>query len=70
VDPVGQLGRVQQRLGGDAAAVQAGAADLVLLDEGDLEAEPGAAQRRRVPSGAGTQDHQVVGVRGHVIGSF
>jgi hypothetical protein len=29
---VGDLGRVQQRLGGDAAAVQAGAAQLVLLD--------------------------------------
>ena len=36
---VGDLGRVQQRLGGDAAAVQAGAADLVLLDQGDGLAE-------------------------------
>ena len=32
---VGDLGGVQQRLGRDAAAVQAGAAELVLLDEGD-----------------------------------
>ena len=32
---VGDLGGVQQRLGGDAAAVQAGTAEQVLLDQGD-----------------------------------
>ena len=34
---VGHLGRVQQRLGGDAAPVQAGAAELALLDQRDLQ---------------------------------
>ena len=33
---VGELGGVQERLGGDAAVVQAGAADLARLDEGDV----------------------------------
>ena len=32
---VGDFGGVQQRLGGDAAAVQAGTAEQVLLDQGD-----------------------------------
>ena len=41
---VGDLGGVQQGLGRDAAAVQAGAAELVLLDQGDLQAQLGRAQ--------------------------
>src|SRR6185312_9238073 len=36
---VGDLTAVQERLGGDAAAVQSGATDLVLLDEDDVEPE-------------------------------
>ena len=56
---VGDLGGVQQRLGGDAADVQAGAAELVLLDERDAQAELGGAQRTRVAAGPRSQDHDV-----------
>ena len=56
---VGDLGRVQQRLGRDAAAVQTRAAELVLLDQGDGEAELDGAQRRRVPSAAAAEDDNV-----------
>ncbi len=59
---VGDLGGVQQRLGGDAAPVQAGATELVLLDEGDREAQLGRAQRAGVPAGTPAQDQDVVGV--------
>ncbi len=59
---VGDLGGVQQRLGGDAAAVQAGTAQLVLLDEGHREAQLGRAQRAGVPAGTPAQDQDVVGV--------
>src|SRR5699024_12099733 len=45
---VGDLRGVQQGLRGDAPAVQAGAADLVLLDEGDGHAEFGSPERRGV----------------------
>ena len=41
---VGDLGGVQQRLGGDAADVQAGAAEVALLDEADRQAELSGAQ--------------------------
>ena len=58
---VGDLGRVQQGLGGDAAAVQAGAAELVLLDQGDRLAQLGGAQRAGVTAAAAAQDDDVVG---------
>ena len=44
---VGDLGRMQDRLGRNAAAVQAGAAHLVLLDQADAQPELGG------PEGAG-----------------
>ena len=44
---VGDLGRVQQRLGGDAADVQAGAAELALLDQADASARAGRPAGRR-----------------------
>jgi hypothetical protein len=56
---VGDLARMEQRLGGNASAVQAGAAQLVPFDEGDLEVELGRAQRTRVAAAASTQDHKV-----------
>ena len=62
---LGDLGGVQQRLGRDAAAVQARAADLVLLDERDRLAELGSAQGRRVAAAAAAQDDQIEGVVGH-----
>ena len=44
---VGDLGGVEQRLGGDAAAVQAGAPEEVLLDEGDAHARARRRAARR-----------------------
>ena len=44
---VGDLGGVQQRLGRDAADVQAGAAEISLLDQTDLEARAGRPARHR-----------------------
>ena len=58
---VGDLAGVQQGLGGDAAAVQAGAADLVLLDEDDVQPELRRPERRGITTGATTEDDQVGG---------
>ena len=54
---VGDLARVQQGLGGDAAPVQAGAAELVLLDQGDVQAQLRPAQGRGVTAAAASEDH-------------
>lgn len=54
---VGDLARVEQGLGGDATSVQAGAADLVLLDQGDVQAQLGPAQRRGVTATTTAEDH-------------
>ena len=62
---LGDLGRVQQRLGRDAAAVQARAAHLVLLDEGDRLAELRRSQRRGVAAAAAAEDDEVERVLGH-----
>ena len=52
---------MQQRLGGDAAAVQAGAAEHgVLLDHGDLQAELAGADGGDVAAGAAADDDEVV----------
>ena len=67
---VGDLGRVQQRLGRDAAAVQAGAADLVLLDQGDALAELGRAQRAGVAAAAAAEDDDVVRPPSATVHSF
>ena len=66
---VGDLGRVQQRLGRDAAVVQAGAADLVLLDQRDRHAELGGAEGAGVAAAAAAEDHDVeLGLRGSCVG--
>lgn len=57
---VGDLGGTQHRLGRDAPAVQAGAADLVAFDDGDGETEVGGAQNARVPAAAPADDDDVV----------
>ena len=57
---VRDLGGVQQRLGGDAAAVQAGSPDLVLLDQRYALAEFGRAQRAGVPAAATAEHDDVV----------
>ncbi len=54
---VGDLAGVQQGLGGDAAAVQAGAAELVLLDQGDVQAQLSPAQGRGVTAATTAEDH-------------
>ena len=57
--------RVEEGLGGDAADVEAGAAeaDLIgfgsLLDDRDLFAELGRADRADVAAGAGADDDEV-----------
>ena len=56
---VGDLGGVQQGLGRDAADVQAGAAELVLLDQADGEAQLDGAQRRGVAAASATEDDKV-----------
>ena len=53
---VGDLGRVQQGLGRDAADVQAGAAELALLDQADREPELGRPQRAGVAAAARAQN--------------
>ena len=58
-DALGEGGRLEERLGRDAAAVEARAADLVLVDEGDLEAELGGPEGGRVAAGAGAEDDEV-----------
>ena len=54
---VGDLAGVQQSLRGDAAVVQAGAAELVLLDQGNVQAQLGCAQGRGVTAAAAAEDH-------------
>ena len=55
-----QLGRVEQRLGRDAADVEAGAAQrLAALGAGGLEAQLRGADRGDIAAGAGA-DHQDV----------
>src|SRR5699024_6247751 len=56
---IGELADVTRRLGRAAAAVQAGATELVLLRERELLAELGSAQRGRVAAAATAQDHDV-----------
>jgi hypothetical protein len=51
---VRDLGGVQQCLGRDAAAVEAGATQLVLLDEQDALAQLHRAQRARITAAAPT----------------
>jgi hypothetical protein len=56
---VSDLRRVQEGLGGDAAAMQAGPAELVLVDEHDGHAELRRAQRTGVAAASTTEDHEV-----------
>ena len=56
---LGDLGRVQQRLGRDAAAVQTCAAQLVLLDHHGGQAEFDGADRRGITRASAAQDDNV-----------
>ena len=57
----GRLCGVQVRLRGNAAAMQAGAAHLIAVDECDLHSELRSAQGGRVAAGTRTQNDDVVG---------
>ena len=52
---------MEHRLRGDAADIEAGAAELVaLLDDGGLQAKLAATDRAVVPAGTGADDDDVV----------
>ena len=56
------FGGMQQRLGGDAADVEAGAAKgRFFLDDGDCEAELRRADGADIAAGAGADDDEIVG---------
>ena len=59
---VEDLGRAQQRLGRDAAPVEADAAQIFALDDRGLEAELRRADRGDVAAGPGADDDDVEGV--------
>ena len=61
---MGELGVAQQRLGGDAADVEADAAPVLLLDDRGRQAELGRADGGDVPARAGAQ-HDDIEVRAH-----
>ena len=56
---VHDLGTAQQRLGRDAAPVEADAAQVLALDDGGLHAELGGADRRDIAARAATDDDEV-----------
>src|SRR5262249_8445453 len=59
---VEQLGDVQQRLGGNASAIHAGAARIhVGIDQRDAEAEIGGKKSRRVPARPGANHRNLSG---------
>src|SRR5699024_1343247 len=58
---VGDLGRVEEGPGGDAATVQAGTAELVLLDQDNAHVEFCCAYCRRIAAAAAAKDDEVEG---------
>src|SRR5665811_2283367 len=61
---VGDLRGMQERLGRDAAHVQAGTPQLPLLDQGYGQTELGGPQGAGITTAASTEDHDVERVRG------
>src|SRR6476619_771420 len=57
------LGGAEQRLGRDAAPVEADAAKLLALHDRDLEPELRGADRGNIAAGARTEDDEIVAVR-------
>src|SRR6516164_2488109 len=57
--------RAQQRLGRDAAPVEADAAEVGFLDDRGLEAELCCADRGDIAAGSGADDDDVEGCVGH-----
>ena len=56
---VEDLGGAQQRLGRDAAPIEADAAQMLALDDGRFHAELRGANRRDIASGACAHHHKV-----------
>src|SRR5262249_39691641 len=61
LDLVDELARGDQRLAGDAADVEADAADRLPFDDSSLQTELGAADRADVAGGRGNEDQHLVG---------
>ena len=59
VQQVPDLGGAQQRLGRDAAPVQADAAEILALDDRGLEAELGAADRADIAARPASDDDDI-----------
>src|SRR5438874_12954944 len=59
------LGRAQQRLGRNAAPVEADAAEIGFFHDRGLEAELGGADGGDIAAGAGADDDDVEGRVGH-----
>ena len=53
------VGRLEELLGGNAAAVQARATDLVALDDGDVEPGRRAVEGGRVAAGSAADDDDI-----------
>jgi len=63
-DPLDEGRRLEQRLRRDAAGVEAGTADLGVVDEGDLQPELGRPERGGVATGARAEDDEIEVVGG------
>ena len=64
---VAKLGDPEQRLGGDAAPVEADAAEALALDHGGLEAELARADRGDIAARSAADDDHVIGRIGHDV---
>src|SRR4029077_11383692 len=65
VEEMVDLRRAQQRLGRDAAPVEADAAEMLALDDRRLHAELRRPDRRDITAGAGADDDEIEGCIGH-----
>ena len=65
VHQVEHFGRAQQRLGGDAAPVQADAAEVLPVDHRDLQAELGTTDRGDIAARPRTDHDQIKGFGSH-----
>src|SRR3546814_16863077 len=61
------LGRAQQRLGGDAPPVEADAAQILTLDDRGLQAELRRAARRDIAAGARAENNDVISVNHDIL---